>query len=199
MTLSNTTPNLLQDPGYLLIAPLLSTLPVNTVAGGVFTDAWDTAWLQLGATEDGSEFSDSSTVTPIHVAELVDPVTYRTTDRASSFAFSLASWTLSNWRRARNGGAAALTAVSGSGATALYQFSPPAPGAEIRVMIGWESLDHTARLIVPQALSGGDVKTAFKKAPAVAAIPCQFNAELPLSGSLAGLPYQFSTAGSARG
>ena len=45
-----TRPNVLTDPGYLFIAPLLTTLPTNTVAGGVFTDAWPVAWLPLGAT-----------------------------------------------------------------------------------------------------------------------------------------------------
>ena len=50
---STATPTILTSPGYLLIAPLGSTLPTNTVAGSVFTDAWDVTWLPLGATEEG--------------------------------------------------------------------------------------------------------------------------------------------------
>jgi len=121
MTLAIATPNLLQDPGFVLFAPPGSTLPTNTVAGGVFTDAWDTAWLPAGATEDGSEFTDSTTVSPISVAEFVAPVQYRVTDQKTEFALALANVTLSNFKRARNGGAAALAPTSGS--------SPPPPGS----------------------------------------------------------------------
>jgi hypothetical protein len=199
MTLSTATPNLLQDPGYLLIAPLASTLPINTVAGSVFTDAWDAAWLSLGATEDGSEFSYNTTITPVNVAEFFDPITYRTTARSGSIAFALANFTLTNYHRALNGGATALTPTAGTGATASYDFSPPTPGSELRVMIGWESLDHTVRLVIPQAVCGGEVKVAMKKAPSISAVPCNFSFELPTTGALAGLPFKMSTAGSARG
>src|SRR5688572_29213817 len=97
-------PAVLTDPGYLFIAPLLSTLPTNTVAGSVFTDAWAAAWLPLGATEEGSTFSYETTVEPITVAEFFDPISYRTTGRAGSIAFNLANFGLSNYRRALNGG-----------------------------------------------------------------------------------------------
>jgi len=199
MTLSILPPNLLQDPGFVMVAPPGSTLPTNTVAASVYTDAWDAAWLPLGATEDGSEFTDSETVTPIYVAELLNPVQYRVTEQKTEFALAMANVTLSNYKRARNGGAAALSPTAGTGATASYDFSPPAAGSEVRLMIGWESLDHTMRLILPQVICGGEVKMAFKKAPANASIPVTFSAELPLSGPLAGLPYKMSAAGATRG
>jgi hypothetical protein len=194
MTLSTATPSILTDPGFLLIAPLGSTVPSNTVAGSVFTDSWDVAWLSLGATEDGSELSYASTVAPINVAEFYDPISLRTTERHGTIAFSLANWTLTNYRRALNGGTAALTATSGSGATALYNMSPPTPGSEVRAMIGWESLDHTVRFVGYQCFSGGEIRTAFKKAPAVAAIPCTFNFEIPSSGK----PFDIWGAGATR-
>ena len=195
MTLSTAVPNILTDPGFLMIAPLGSTLPTNTVAGSVFTDSWDAAWLSLGATTDGSNFSYNTTVQPITVAEFFDPIAYKTTDRAGSIAFNLANWALSNFRRAVNGGVAALSPTSGTGATALYDLEPPSPGSEVRSMIGWESLDHTVRLICRQTFSGGEISTAFQKAPSIAAIPCTFNLEIP-SGAQ---PWKISTAGSARG
>lgn len=195
MTLSTATPNILTDPGYLLIAPLGSAVPTNTVAGSVFTDAWDVAWLSLGATEDGSELSYASTVSPINVAEFYDPISLRTTERHGSIGFALANWGLSNYRRALNGGVAALAPTSGTGATALYNLTPPAPGSEIRSMIGWESLDHTVRFVGYQCFSGGEIRTAFKKAPAVAAIPCTFNFEIPASGK----PFDIWGAGASRG
>jgi hypothetical protein len=189
------SPFVLTDPGYLFIAPLLSTLPTNTVAGSVFTDAWAAAWIPLGATEDGSQFSYESTVEPITVAEFFDPVAYRTTSRTGSIAFNLASFSLSNYRRALNGGIAALTPTTGTGATALYDVTAPTPGAEVHCMIGWESQDNTLRLICHDTMQGGEVASAFKKAPDLALIPCTFNLQVPAAG---GSPFKFSGAGATR-
>jgi len=175
-------PNILTDPGYLFVAPLATAVPTNTVAGSVFTDAWDAAWISLGATEEGSTFAYSSTVEPIRVAEFFDPISYRTTERGGSIAFNLADWTLSNYRRAINGGVAALTATSGTGATTLGTLEPPEPGDEVRSMIGWESLDNTVRLICHQTLQGGEISSAFNRAPAKAVIPCTFQMEVPTAG-----------------
>ena len=132
-------PNLLQDPGYLFWAPLASTEPTNTVTGSKFTDSWPVAWISLGATEAGSTFNYSSEIEAVRVAEFFDPIKYATTERSGSISFAMADWTLNNLKRALNGGA--VTLVSGTGATALNKYEPPAPGAEVRAMIGWESLD----------------------------------------------------------
>lgn len=187
-------PNILQEPGYLFLAPLASTLPSNTVTGSVFTDSWPVAWLPLGATEDGSEFSYSTSVEPVRVAELFDPVRWATTDREGKFAFNLANWGLTNYRRALNGGVTALAATSGSGTTALYTVNPTTPGSEVRAMVGWESLDNTARLVCHQTLQGGEVTSAFRKAPALALIPCTFNLEVPSGGQ----PFTIWGAGASR-
>lgn len=188
------TPNILTSPGYLFIAPIGSTLPTNTVVGSVFTDSWDAAWLPLGATEDGSEFSYSSSVEPVTVAEFFDPISYWTTERGGKIAFNLANFGASNYRRALNGGVTALAATSGSGTTALYDVEPPSPGSEVRCMVGWESLDNTVRLVCRQTLQGGEITTAFKKAPGLGVIPCTFNLEKPSSAQ----PFKLSFAGSAR-
>lgn len=188
------TPNVLVQPGYLFIAPLGSSVPANTVSGSVFTDSWPVAWLPLGATEDGSTLSYSSTVEAINVAELFDPVRYETTARTGSVAFNLADWTLSNYRRALNGGVAALTATSGTGATGLYTVEPPDPGSEVRCMVGWESLDNTLRFVARQCLQGGEVSSAFRKAPDYATIPCTFNMEKPASAQ----PFTIWGAGATR-
>lgn len=188
------TPNVLTDPGYLFIAPLASAVPTNTVAGSVFTDAWPAAWLPLGATEEGSEFAYSTTVEAIRVAEFFDAVKWATTERSGTIAFNLANWSLSNYRRAVNGGVAALTATSGTGATALYTLTPPTPGAEVRAMIGWESLDNTVRLVCHQTIQGGEVTSAFRKAPDLALIPCTFNLEVPTGGQ----PWTLYGAGASR-
>lgn len=189
-------PNVITDPGYLFIAPLGTTEPTNTVVGSVFTDAWGAAWLPLGATTEGSTFAYSTTVEPIVVAEFFDPIRYVTTERGGSIAFNLANWSLSNYRRALNGGVAALTPTSGTGATALYNVEPPDPGQEVRCMIGWESLDNTVRVIARQCIQGGEISSAFQKAPNIAAIPCTFNLEIPTTGAK---PFKISGAGATRG
>ena len=152
------------------------------------------AWLPLGATEEGSTFAYSSTVEPITVAEYFDPISYRTTERGGSIAFNLADFTLSNYRRALNGGVAALTATSGTGATTLGTLEPPNPGGEVRSMIGWESLDNTIRLICHQTLQGGEVSSAFQRAPSKALIPCTFQMEVPSGGK----PWTMYSAGADR-
>jgi hypothetical protein len=91
-----------------------------------------------------------------------------------------------------NGGT--LTVVSGTGATQLNKFIPPAPGSEVRQMLGWESLDSTVRLICYQTLQGGDVQMTFKKAPDFAVIPVEFNFEVPSGGN----PFEFYSAGTVR-
>lgn len=189
------SPTILTDPGMLWIAPLATAAPTNTVAGSVFTDDPAVAWIPLGATEEGSAFSYETSVEAIRVAEFFDPIRWATTDRTGNIAFNLAHWSLSNYNRALNGGIAALTATSGTGATSLFTMEPPEPGAEVRCMILWESTDRTVRLMLRQTLQGGTVESAFRKAPTIATIPCTFNIEIPTSGK----PFTMWGAGTARG
>jgi hypothetical protein len=92
-------------------------------------------------------------VEAIRVAEYFDPIKYSTTERNGSIAFNLANWTLSNYKRALNGGVAALTPTGTTG-TELTSFEPPAPGAEVRVMLMWESTDSTRPPPVPSGHPG---------------------------------------------
>lgn len=188
------TPTILTDPGFLWIAPLGTAVPTNTITAGKFSDTVAPAWLPLGATTEGSTFSYSTTVEPIRVAEFFDPIKYATTERSGSIAFNLAHWSLSNYRRALNGGVAAMvpTGLAGQELTTL---EPPDPGTESRAMILWESTDSTLRLVLRQCLQGGEVSTAFQKAPNIAAIPCTFNLEVPTPGAK---PWTMWTAGTTR-
>lgn len=187
------TPNVMTDPGYLFWAPLASTMPTNTVVGSKFTDTWPVAWISLGATEDGSEFSYESTIEPVKAAEFFDPIAYRTTERKGGIGFTLVDYTLTNFKRVSNGGT--LSIVSGTTTTQLNKFVPPTPGTEVRAMIGWESLDGTMRLIARQCFNGAPIKSSFKKAPDKAGLAAMFNFEIP-SGSVD--PYEIYTAGTAR-
>jgi hypothetical protein len=188
------TPHVLTDPGFLWIAPLGTTEPTNTVTAGVFSDTISSPWLPLGATQEGSTFSYSTTVEPIRVAELFDPVKYATTERGGNIAFNLADFTLSNYQRALNGGIAALTPTGAAGSE-LTTLEPPDPGNEVRSMLLWESTDQTLRLLLRQTLQGGEIASSFKKAPEFAVIPCTFNLEVPTGGSK---PWAMWAAGTTR-
>lgn len=182
MPLSITTATPLSGPGYMLAAILGTPIPVNTVAGGVFTDEWDAAWIRIGATSEGSEFGFSSTVEPVRVAEIKTPIAYETTDQSGSWSFSMANYSASRLKMAYNGGVGTLAPVSGTGDTALYNVKPTVIGQEVRIMLGWESQDRTVRRIAYQTLQGGETSTAHRAAPDLALIPVTFNLEVPASG-----------------
>ena len=181
---------LLQEPGFLYWAPLASTAPVNTASASGYTDVWTSPWVPLGATDSGTDFNYTTTVQPVYVAELYDPVTYRTTERTGNIAFALASVTAANLIKSFNG---AVNTVTGTGATQSTTISPNADGAEVRCMIGWESADQTTRLIAPQVMNSGTIKLSFNKAPARSTIPWVGNFEVPQAGAFLGLPWQMYT------
>jgi hypothetical protein len=179
---------LLQEPGFLYWAPIGSATPTNTVANSAYTDTWPVAWIPLGGTDTGTDFTYTSTVQPVTIAELYDPVTYRTTDRTGSFAFALASITASNLVKSFNG---ATSVVTGSGLTQSTHISPVTVGNEVRAMLGWESFDSTVRIVANQVMNSGAIKLAFNKAPAKATIPWMANFEVPNSGT--GTPWDIWT------
>jgi len=190
---STAVPNVLTDPGFLFAAPLATTMPnmgESAATGGKFTDSWPAAWVPLGATTEGSTFAYSTSVEAISAAEFFDPIKYVTTERSGNIAFALMDFTLKNYRLALNGGIGALTPAIGTGATAVYNFEPVTPGNEVRIMVGWESTDSTMRLVLRQTIQGGEVSTAFQKAPSVAAIPCTFNMEMPVGATA---PFKFAS------
>jgi hypothetical protein len=187
------TPLILTDPGYLFWAPLATTEPTHAAAGSTYAaDTWPVAWIPLGATEDGSELSYEINVEAISVAEFFDPIRYSTTERSGSIGFNLASFHLSQIKRVMNGGT--IATVSGTGATLSSSYVPPLPGAEVRCMIGWESLDSTMRMIAYQCINGTTIAASFRKAPAYAVLPCVFNFEVPASGN----PFKLYGAGVGR-
>lgn len=185
------TPATMLDPGFLYWAPLGTAVPTNTVAGSVFTDTWPIAWIQLGMTDSGSKFSSDLTVEPVTAAESFDPLAYRTTGRASSVSFALKSFTAANLVRTFNG---ASTVVTGSTTTTLTKISPPAPGTEVRAMIGFESLDSTFRFVAYQVINSGTIELSFEKAPATTTLPWTAQLEKPASTQ----PWDMWTAGATR-
>jgi hypothetical protein len=193
MSLTYATPLILTDPGFLFWAPLLSTEPTHAALASTYdADTWPVAWIPLGMTEDGSKLSYETKVEPIRCAEAFDPIRYSTTERSGSISFMLANYTLNTVKRVFNGGT--LATVSGSGVTLSSSYVLPTPGLEVRAMIGWESLDHTMRVIMFQTINSGTIEQAFQKAPAKALLPCTFSFEVPASG----IPIKYYAAGTAR-
>jgi len=184
-------PALLTDPGFLYWAPLGTALPTPVSTASVFSDTWPIAWIPLGMTESGTDFDNNVTASPVYAAEEIDPLIYRTTAREGTLSFQLLSVTATNIARAFNG---ASTTVTGVGAAMITQIDPPAPGAEVRAMIGFESLDSTFRFVAYQVFNEGSVKFSFNKAPSKTSIPWTGKLEKPASTQ----PWSAWTAGAAR-
>jgi hypothetical protein len=188
------TPNLLTDPGFLWWAPFGTVEPTNggTVAGSKFTDSLSASYIPMGATAEGSTFSTAVEVEAVIVAELFNPVRYATTGRTSGLAFAMADFTANNLKRANNGGTVAT--VSGTGATLLTKYEESDPGAEVRCLLVWQSLDDTVRIIMRQCFNSGTIEAAFQRAPAFAQIAVNFQFEQPTGAK----PYTIYFAGAAR-
>lgn len=182
MPLSQATPLLLREPGFLFHAPLATAEPTHAAAGSTYdADPWPVAWIPIGPTQEGSAFSHTMNVEPIRVAELFEAVAYSVTEVATTLAFVMTNYTLHNMRRAMNAPSSAISTVSGTGATLSSKLEAPDPQDIVRSMIGWESLDHTLRLVGRQCLNGGEIQSQYGRGGA-AGIATVWNFERPASG-----------------
>ncbi len=190
------TPQLLNEPGVLYYAPLGTAIPAETVAvgGQAYTNNWDSPWKPLGATVEGMNFTYSTTVEEIRVAEIFDAIKQVTTERGGSMAFALTSITMANVQIALNGGTVTTTAATTSSGQS-QRLAPPKPGNEVRRMIGWESTDSSTRLVLTQVLNAGELSLAARRGTDITSIPCEFRMEIPQSGSD---PWVLMTAGTNR-
>jgi hypothetical protein len=154
-------------PGKLYIAPLNSTEPDDLAS------AWDSAFVPLGYTSEGSNFVFDQTFEDVVVAEELDPVQILQTKRNATVNFALAEITAANLQRAFNGG------TIDDDAGGLITFEPPTAGDFSYVMIGWEADDNLERWIFRKALQVGSVDMPRKKAPDKAVIPVSFRCTKP--------------------
>lgn len=156
-------------PGQLRIAALGSSEPVDLAT------AWPAAWVPLGYTEEGSEFSYELATEPVEVAEEIDAISTVTTGRNITVAFASAEPTVENLKTALNGG----TITTGVG---IVTFEPPDLGTETRVMIGFETEDAKARYVWRQCFQTGTVSVQRRKGAAKATLPMEFAVEKPAAG-----------------
>ncbi len=190
-------PQILNEPGVLYWAPLGTAEPAHTVAlnGQTFTDSWPTAWVPLGPTIEGMNFTYGTTLEPIRVAEFLDPVQQVATERNGSIGFALASITLSQLNKAFNGGV--LTTTAATTTSGQFQtYEPPEPNALKRAMIGWESTDNTTRIILRRSLNAAELAIQARQGADISSIPCEFRMEIPAGTTTK--PFVIATAGTNR-
>ena len=178
-------------PGRILYAPMGTVIPTFTATAGKITATW-TDWLEVGATEEGLTYTESTDTSDITVAESLYPVRTVTTGKSSRVAFTMSHVSDLNWKLAMNGGTITST---GTGPTKLNVYVPPLVGAELRVMLGFLSLDEDEALIWPQVFNTGGFETERGAIDAKHGLPVSFTVELPDPAVLA-TPYKRWTAGS---
>jgi len=160
-------------PGQLFIAQLATTEPSD------LSTAWSAVsanWVMMGYTDAGSEFRYTPATDDVEVAEELDPVSTQTTGRTAIVSFALAQISVTNLKRAFNGG----TVTTGGGVTT---FEPPDLGTETRTALGFESEDSQERWVYRQCYQQGDVTITRAKGAAKATIATEFKLEKPTAGT----------------
>lgn len=149
-------------PGTLYVAAIGTSEPASATASLA-------AWRDVGYTAEGITFSYEITSEPIDVDQEFDPIRYATTARSGTISTNLAQISRENLALALNVGAAA--AETGT-------LEPPAPGAEVRVMILHQT-DDGALWLFRKCLQASAISIGSAKAPAKRVIPISFRLEKP--------------------
>lgn len=153
-------------PGTLYIAALGSVEPADLAT------PWDQDWVEMGYTNEGSNFVFNNTFEDVMVAEELEPIRTLQTARQIDVTFALAEVTALNMQRAFNGGTVQT-------AGALTTFEPPPAGEYTAVMLGWESDDGLERWVFRRCIQVGSVDIARRRAPDKATLPMTFRVNKP--------------------
>ncbi|SRR6266567_2155900 len=163
-------------PGYLYIAELGTPEPTDLVTPfASVSTAWKGPWY----TEAGNTFHYTLAVSPVAVAEELDPIANPATGRTATLDFVFSEVTASNLMRAMNAPTSALIQPGGG----LVTLEPPDLGTEVRRMIAWEAEDHTERWIYRQAIQSADSALSRQKGATNATIAMTYNLEKPATGA----------------
>jgi hypothetical protein len=162
-------------PGRIYYAPLGTTIPTFTAATSLVTGTW-TSWLEVGATDEGLTFAESTDTEDVRVAESLYAIKTVTTGKTASVSFAMSHISDLNWKLASNGGTPVIT---GTGATKLSVYVPPLVGSEVRVMLGFHSLDGDEVIVWPQVFNTGGFETARSGFASKHVLPVTFSVELP--------------------
>lgn len=177
-------------PGLIRYAPLGTTIPTITAAASKVSGTW-TNWLEVGATDEGLTYSESTDTEDVRVAESLYAVRTVTTGKTGSVAFAMSHINDLNWKIACNGG---TITVTGTGATKLSSYVPPLAGAEVRIMLAFQSLDDDELIVWPQVFNSGGFETARAGFADKHVLPVEFTVELP-DAAVMTTPYRRWTTG----
>ena len=171
-TTTKSTAEVTLDVGVLYAAPIGTAEPTAA------TSTLDTAWREVGYTEDGSSFVTEVSAQDVMVEELLDPVRTVNVSRKSKLSFEMAQATRRNLLLALNQGAA--------GTNSATIVEPAALSAEVRVMLLWVSEATGASqsaFLARQCYNVGGLKIDRKQAPDKVRIPVEFALEKPASAA----------------
>lgn len=177
-------------PGKIYYAPLGTAIPTFTATTSLVSGTW-TSWVEVGATDEGLTFSESTDTEDVRVAESLYAVKTVTTGKSATVAFSISHISDLSWQLASNGG---TITVSGTGATKLSVYVPPLAGSEVRKMLGFHSLDGDEVIVWPQVFNSGGFETARAGFASKHVLPVSFSVELPDPAVLT-VPYKRWTSG----
>ncbi|HXH77157.1 hypothetical protein [Nocardioides sp.] len=169
-------------PGQVRIASIGSAEPIDLVT------AWPSAWVNLGYTEEGSEWSYELKTDAVEVAEEVERISTVITGRDIKVGFASAEPTVENLKTALNGGTIVIDPAT---VPQFVTFEPPDLGTELRVMVGFESEDAKLRQVWRQCLQTGSLKVQRRKGSNKATLPMEFDVEKPSAG---GKPFKIIQA-----
>lgn len=168
-------------PGLLYIAAIGSAEPTTG------SSAWDAAFIPLGLTTAGHTFTTEGAFGDVDAAELLDPVLVAETGRTITVAFNLLEITAKHLQAAHNGGN--VTTNSG-----YVKFEPPVLGQATPVMLGWDALDNSERILWRKCLATGSIALARAKAPAATNIPVSYRVLPPDDGTSAPFSHWLAAA-----
>ncbi|HEY5055471.1 MAG TPA: hypothetical protein VII58_04880 [Acidobacteriaceae bacterium] len=147
---------------------------IGTAEPATLTGAWVSGWINVGYTEKGTTFTRGVTATDIDVAEEFYSIGEVITGYTGTIDFALSQMTAENMSIAFNGGTITTNIVD------VY-FDPPAAGAEVYAMLGWQSNDGTERYIWRKVIQTGATATSRQKVLPQALIPVSFKMFKPPS------------------
>ena len=162
-------------PGLIRYAPLGTAIPAVSAVASKVVATW-TSWVDVGGTDEGLTYNESTDTEEIRVAESLYPVRTVTTSKAGSIAFAMSHINDLNWKLAANGG---IITVTGATTTKLSAYVPPLAGQENRVMLAFQSLDDDEIIIWPQVFNSNGFETQRGQFSDKHMLPVEFTVELP--------------------
>lgn len=176
-------------PGRIRYAPLATAIPTFVPVASKFAPTW-TSWLDLGSTDAGLTYTETTETAEIKVAESKYPIRTVTTGKSSRISFVAQEINDLIWKLAMNGG---TNTVTGSAGTKMTEFAPPLADAEVRVMLAFQSNLDDEILVFPQVFNVGSVEYVRGSFETKAGLSMEFNAEIPATGYTT--PYKRFTCG----